>query len=109
MKPIAAASLISLLMLIGVANAACDKQSAKETLKKMTDPRMASIIEEDGWTVVRFGTDYASWTSSQLDTLITAYANVDACIHGNARKMEFRSPSGKVIARANPSRGIQMY
>ena len=48
--------ILALLVFAGTANA-CDKEGAQKTLKKMTDPRMARIAEEDGWVVVRFGTD----------------------------------------------------
>jgi len=96
-------------LVLGGAARACDKEAAKKTLLTMTDPIMARIVEEDGWVVVRFGTDYASWTPEQRDVIISMYANIDACISGKPRKMEFRSPSGKVIARADPLRGIRVY
>ena len=88
---------------------ACDKDGARKTWETMTDPHMASVTEEDGWVVVRFGTYYASLNEAKLDTLIAAYANVDACISGAARKIEFRSPSGKLLGRAHPSDGIKIY
>jgi len=98
------------LMLAFPALAACDKAKAKAFYDTtLTHPNMARITEEDGWVIVRFGTDYASWTPAQLDTFIATYANVDACISGKARRMEFRSPSGKVIARADSLRGIKVY
>jgi hypothetical protein len=100
--------LVFALVLAGTANA-CDKEAARKTLAKMTDPQMSKITEEDGWVVVRFGTDYASWTPEQRDVIITTFANIDACISGNARNMEFRSFSGKVIARADRVRGIKVY
>lgn len=87
----------------------CDKAGAQTALSKMTDPRMAQITEEDGWVVVRFGTDYGDWSPEMRDVIITSYANVDACISGKARSMEFRSPSGKVIARVDRLRGIKVY
>lgn len=87
----------------------CDQVGARKLLAKMTDPRMASMVEEGGWVVVRFGTDYASWTPQTVDTIVTSFANVDACIAGKARRMEFRSPSGKVLARADEVRGIKVY
>lgn len=102
------AGLAVALTLAGSADA-CDKVAARKTLAKMTDPHMARIVEEDGWVVVRFGTDYASWTPETRDVIITTFANVDACISGKARSMEFRSPSGKVIARADRLRGIKVY
>ncbi len=100
--------LVAALGIAGTADA-CDKAAARNSLAKMTDPHMARIAEEDGWVVVRFGTDYASWTPETREVIITTFANIAACISGKARSIEFRSPSGKVIARADNVRGIKIY
>jgi len=87
---------------------ACDKSAAKKVLVKMRPYTVASAVEEDGWLVVTFGQDYFSWSDRQTEGIVTAYANIDACITGQARSLEFRSPSGKLVARADSLRGIQM-
>lgn len=86
---------------------ACDKAAAKNVMSLMN--QMIHSVETDaGWTIITFGSDYFSWTDRQCEAMVTAYANADACITGKARKLEFRSPSGKLIARADSLRGIQM-
>lgn len=87
---------------------ACDKAAAKEILSIMRPDMVAKVTEEDGWVVVTLGQDYFSWTERQTEGVVTAYANADACITGQARNLEFRSPSGKLVARADRLRGIQM-
>jgi hypothetical protein len=69
---------------------------------------VANVASEDGWVVVTFGQDYFSWTDRQCEGVVTTYANADACVTGQARSLEFRLPSGKLIARADRVRGIQM-
>jgi len=90
------------------APAACDKESAKKTMSMMVPPMVQSITKDAGWIIITFGSDYFSWTDRQTEGIVTAYANVDACISGQARSLEFRSPSGKLVARADRLRGIQM-
>lgn len=87
---------------------ACDTAAAKEALAKMRPYIVANAVEEDGWVVVTFGQDYFSWSDRQVEGVVTAYANADACVTGQARSLEFRSPSGKLVARADRLRGIQM-
>ena len=89
----------------------CDKAAARKTLSTITaSPPMARIVEEDGWVIVTFGSAfYAASTPEKREVFITAIANSDACITGKARSMEFRSPSGKLIGRADRVRGIQLY
>lgn len=87
---------------------ACDKAAAKRALAKMRPHQVARVESEDGWVVVTFGNDYFSWSDRQCEGMVTVYANADACVTGQARSLEFRSPSGKLIARADRVRGIQM-
>jgi len=87
---------------------ACDKAAAKKALARMRPHLVANVVSEDGWVVVTFGQDYFSWSDRQCEGVVTTYANADACISGQARSLEFRSPSGKLIARADRVRGIQM-
>jgi hypothetical protein len=87
---------------------ACDKAAAKRDLAKMRPHIVASAVVEDGWVVVTFGQDYFSWSDRQTEGVVTAYANADACVTGQARSLEFRAPSGKLVARADRLRGIQM-
>ena len=88
--------------------AACDKVAAKKALAKMRPHIVSNVSEEDGWVVVTFGQDYFYWTEGQREAMVMTYANADACITGQARSLEFRSPSGKLVARADRVRGIQM-
>jgi hypothetical protein len=69
---------------------------------------MARITNEDGWLVVRFGSDYATWTPNMVEGMVATVADADACLTGRARKIEFRSPTDRLIARADPVRGIRM-
>jgi len=87
---------------------ACDKPGAKALMAKMRPDMVKSVTEDAGWVVVTFGNDYFHWTDRQTEGLVTTYANTDACLTGKARNLEFRSPSGKLIARADSLRGIQM-
>lgn len=88
---------------------ACDKAAAKKVLKTMTHRNMISSVSKDaGWIIITFGNDYFSWNDRQCEAMVSAYANADACVTGKARSLEFRSPSGKLIARADSFRGIQM-
>ncbi|WP_243318081.1 hypothetical protein [Geothrix paludis] len=87
---------------------ACDKTAAKKALAKMRPYIVASVAVEDGWVVVTLGQDYFSWSDRQTEGIVTTYANADACVTGQARSLEFRSPSGKLVARADRLRGIQM-
>ena len=101
--------LVVVLAAFSVSQAyACDKAAAKKALAKMHPYIVASAVVEDGWVVVTFGQDYFSWTDRQTEGVVTAYANADACVTGQARSLEFRSPSGKLVARADRVRGIQM-
>lgn len=105
----AGALLVSLFALANVSPAyACDKAAAKKALAKMRPHQVAGVVSEDGWIVVTFGNDYFSWSGRQCEGMVTVYANADACVTGQARSLEFRSPSGKLIARADRVRGIQM-
>lgn len=87
----------------------CDKGAAKKTMALMASPMVESVTKDAGWIIVTFGSDYFSWTDRQCEGIVTTYANADACITGKARQLEFRSPSGKLIARADSLRGIQMH
>ena len=87
---------------------ACDKTAAKKVLALMRPYIVARVVEEDGWQVITLGQDYFSWSDRQTEGIVTTYANADACITGQARNLEFRSPSGKLVARADRLRGIQM-
>lgn len=87
---------------------ACDKSAAKAALAKMRPHIVTKAIVEDGWIVVTFGQDYFYWSDRQTEGVVTAYANADACVSGQARRLEFRAPSGKLVARADEVRGIQM-
>ncbi len=87
---------------------ACDKAAAKKVMSLMSSSMVYSVSKDAGWVIVTFGNDYFSWTDQQCEAIVTAYANADACITGKARSLEFRSPSGKLIARADSFRGIQM-
>ena len=86
---------------------ACDKAAAKNVMSLM-NPMIHSVETDAGWVIITFGSDYFSWTDRQCEAMVTAYANADACITGKARSLEFRSPSGKLIARADSFRGIRM-
>ncbi|MFZ2399630.1 MAG: hypothetical protein WAW31_13320 [Smithella sp.] len=86
----------------------CDKAGAKKLMAKMRPQMVQSVTTDAGWVIVTFGQDYFNWTDRQTEGLVTTYANLDACITGQARSLEFRSPSGKLIARADSFRGIQM-
>lgn len=103
---------VSVLILISAAfftqAQACDKAAAKKVMSLMTSSMVSSVSKDAGWVIVTFGNDYFSWTDRQCEAMVTAYANADACITGKARSLEFRSPSGKLIARADSLRGIQM-
>ena len=74
----------------------------------MSDPRIAQSTANGISIEVRFGSDYRSWTSAQREQMVTAFANADACVSGKARDIEFRSPDGRVIARADGVRGVRM-
>lgn len=87
---------------------ACDKVAAKKVLATMHPHMVSSVSKDAGWIIVTFGNDYFSWSDRQCEAMVTTYANADACITGKARSLEFRSPSGKLIARADSFRGIQM-
>jgi hypothetical protein len=86
----------------------CDKAAAKKVITLMTSSMIHSVSKDAGWVIVTFGNDYFSWNDRQCEAMVTAYANADACITGKARSLEFRSPSGKLIARTDSFRGIQM-
>ena len=86
----------------------CDKAGAKKLLEKIRSNMVHSVTTDAGWVIVTFGNDYFQWTDRQTEGLVTTYANADACITGKARSLEFRSPSGKLVARADSFRGIQM-
>ena len=86
----------------------CDKAAAKKVMTLMGPPMVHSVTSDAGWTIITFGNDYFSWTDRQIEGMVTTYANADACLTGKARNLEFRSPSGKLIARADRLRGIQM-
>ena len=106
-------SLIALAIVILISAAftyaqPCDKAAAKKLLASLQPHIVYSVSNEDGWVVVRFGNDYFSWSDRQCEGIVTTYANADACINGHARNLEFRSPSGKLIARADSLRGIRM-
>jgi hypothetical protein len=87
---------------------ACNRVAANNVLRMVSDPAMATVSQQDGWVVVQFGMDYASWSPAQTEGIITTYANADACINGKSRRLEFQSPSGRVIARVDELRGIQI-
>jgi hypothetical protein len=99
--------MVSAVFLVSQAHA-CDKVAARKALAKMHPYIVASANEEDGWVIVTFGQDYFSWSDRQVEGVVTAYANEDACVTGQARSLEFQSTSGKVVARADGLRGIQM-
>lgn len=87
----------------------CDRNSAENAMRLLRDPQMVSrVVVEDGWVVVTFGSDYLSWDERQKEGLVTTYANADACLSGKARRLEFRGPSGTLVARADELRGIKM-
>ncbi len=99
---------VSIIILISTFQAAaCDKAAAKNVMSLM-NPMIQSVETDAGWTIITFGSDYFSWTDRQTEGIVTTYANADACLTGKARKLEFRSPSGKLVARADSFRGIQM-
>jgi hypothetical protein len=87
--------------------ASCDRAAARTVVQHL-EAGGARIALEDGWVVVRFGADYTVWTPQQTEALIAVYADADACLHQRARKIEYQSPIGAVIARADPVRGIRM-
>ena len=99
---------VTLGLLTGAPATACDKAAAKKLLAKMRPDMVRTVAVEDGWVVVTFGPDYHVWNDSQREGMVTAYANADACVTGQARSLEFRSPTGKLVARADRVRGIQM-
>ena len=105
-----APSLLALAFLASATSlhGGCDSAAAKKALKKMRPHIVTSASEEDGWVVVTFGQDYFHWSEGQKEGMVTTYANADACVTGQARNLEFRSPSGKLVARADRVRGIQM-
>jgi hypothetical protein len=75
----------------------------------MADSHMTANQRSEGnRMIVTFGSDYGAWTTGQLRTLVRNYADADACLSGAARVLEFRSPSGTVVAMADGTRGIQM-
>jgi len=100
-------ALISVIIIQIPRAQACDKVAAKKVMSLMNS-MIYSVSKDAGWTIITFGNDYFSWTDRQCEAMITTYANADACITGKARSLEFRSPSGKLVARADSFRGIQM-
>jgi hypothetical protein len=87
----------------------CDKAAAASVLSMMKSPEMARVkITGSGTVIVHFGNDYSGWSPSQREAMVTTFANADACSTGKARSIEFQSPRGKVIARADGIRGIRM-
>ena len=76
-------------------------------LAKMRPYIVASAVEADGWVVITFGQDYFSWSDRQTEGIVTAYANSDACVTGQARSLEFDShqenwllvPTGSVASK----------
>ena len=91
------------------APAACDRSAAQAALVTMSVPQMLRVSEsKSGGVIVHFGSDYRVWTPSQRQAMATTFANTDACIHGAARTIEFQSPGGDVIGRADKMRGIRM-
>lgn len=124
MRILLVASLTAML-----SSVACTSDAEmRETLKKYEDPPKPACLREDGvarlqlmqsssratthltgdWTVVRIGAAYNDWTAERTESWIRLYADGDACASGSARKIEFQSPSGRVIGRADPVRGIQI-
>ncbi len=92
----------------GASEVSSDQAAAKRALAKMRPHIVASVSIEDDWVVVTFGPDFFYWTESQREAIVTTYANTDASATGQARSLEFRSPTGKLVARADRARGIQM-
>ncbi|MDP1859702.1 MAG: zinc ribbon domain-containing protein [Gemmatimonadaceae bacterium] len=86
----------------------CDAAAAVAALERMRGPMVARVEDDAGWTVVTFGPDYTAWTERQTEAMVRTYADTDACATRKARNLEFRSPSGKLVARADGLRGIQM-
>lgn len=86
----------------------CDRSAAQRVMTEMSAPEMSRVNVEDGWVVVRFGSDWASWNDRQTEMMVHAFADADACLSGRPRRIEFRSPTGKLVARADEARGIRM-
>ncbi len=86
----------------------CDGTAAQEVVQRMAAPVVASVTLEDGWVVVRFGSDWYSWTERLTEGMVRTFADADACLQGRPRRLEFRAPTGNLIARADEVRGIRM-
>lgn len=89
----------------------CDSSLAADALFRrdlMLSNTGSRLSVEDGWQVVRLGGAYAGWTVQHLETWVALYADQDAGASCVARKIEFQSPAGRVVATADPIRGIRI-
>lgn len=85
----------------------CDKAAAQRVKAMFSTPEMGHEGQADGWIVMTFGSDYSVWTTEQRHQMVTTFADADTCLSGSARKIEFNTPGGKTIARADRVRGIR--
>jgi hypothetical protein len=91
----------------GATLSGCDKGAAQRVKAMFSTPEMGKETQADGWVIMTFGSDYSVWTTEQRHQMITTFADADACLARSARKIEFNSPGGRTIARADNIRGIR--
>ena len=83
----------------------CDKPSASKLLRMFDAMGDTSIMNNK--VEFRWGSDWDYAPQENKIGLITAYADADACIAGEAREIIF-TRRGKKVGEAHPSIGIQL-
>jgi hypothetical protein len=92
----------------GASVTSCDRGAAQRVKAMFSTREMGIETKADGWVIMTFGSDYSDWTTDQRHQMISTFANADACLTGSARNIEFDSPEGRTIARADKVRGIRL-
>lgn len=93
------------MAMFGNAHAVCDRDQAAKTQGMFHE--MAVWQEVGGKIEVKWGSDWDQYTPSDKTGMITAFANIDACLSGKARAIEFYR-NGTLVGEASPTWGIRL-
>lgn len=99
--------LIGLLFFAGSASAGCNQDGAQKVLSAISRMGSWRVLESAMTIEFKWGPDIDNATPRERLKLFEAFANADACIVGQARKIEYYR-RGKLIGRASPDSGIKL-
>lgn len=102
---IVALLLIGAVLLGACPAQACDRAAAGRAQLLFTE--LAVWLEKGEVVIVKWGPDWDMYDDAQRLKILTAFADIDACLNYDARDIHFYR-YGKLVGKATPNGGIRL-